>query len=163
MNEFKTGAIAALLDEYRKAIDELKQVITKISDSALNAIVDEKTPDENCKSISTILGHVVQSGYSYAINIRNLKGAQLPFREVILRPTYREYLIDLDDLFNYTSEAFLTIANNELEEFDASKKILSRWGQVYDIEQMMEHAIVHILRHRRQIEKFWHILQTANK
>jgi hypothetical protein len=32
--------------------------------------------------------------------------------------------------------------------------LLTGWGQHYDIEQMMEHAIVHVLRHRRQVEKF---------
>jgi hypothetical protein len=32
--------------------------------------------------------------------------------------------------------------------------INSRWGVQYDMEQMLEHAIVHILRHRRQIERF---------
>jgi hypothetical protein len=31
--------------------------------------------------------------------------------------------------------------------------IQSRWGPTYNLEQMLEHAIVHILRHRRQIEK----------
>jgi len=30
----------------------------------------------------------------------------------------------------------------------------ARWGVTYDAEQMLEHAIVHILRHRRQIEIF---------
>jgi hypothetical protein len=29
-----------------------------------------------------------------------------------------------------------------------------RWGPTYDLEQLLEHAIVHILRHRRQIERF---------
>jgi hypothetical protein len=33
-------------------------------------------------------------------------------------------------------------------------RINSRWGVQYDMEQMLEHAIVHILRHRRQIERF---------
>ena len=28
------------------------------------------------------------------------------------------------------------------------------WGVTYNLEQLLEHAIVHILRHRRQIEKF---------
>jgi hypothetical protein len=32
--------------------------------------------------------------------------------------------------------------------------IRSSWGVVYDLEQLLEHAIVHVLRHRRQIEKF---------
>lgn len=39
------------------------------------------------------------------------------------------------------------------------KKIFTSWNQVYDIEQVTEHAIVHILRHRRQIEKFKIILR----
>jgi len=33
-------------------------------------------------------------------------------------------------------------------------QIRSRWGAVYDLEQLLEHAIVHVLRHRRQIERF---------
>jgi hypothetical protein len=28
------------------------------------------------------------------------------------------------------------------------------WGVTYNLEQLLEHAIVHLLRHRRQIEKF---------
>lgn len=39
-----------------------------------------------------------------------------------------------------------------MEEFDQAKKINTKWGQQYDVEQMLEHAIVHILRHRRQIK-----------
>ena len=33
-------------------------------------------------------------------------------------------------------------------------KIKTRWGQLYDVDQLFEHAIVHVLRHRRQIERF---------
>ena len=33
-------------------------------------------------------------------------------------------------------------------------QIRSRWGAMYDLEQLLEHAIVHVLRHRRQIERF---------
>ena len=29
-----------------------------------------------------------------------------------------------------------------------------KWRQQYDVEQLFEHAIVHVLRHRRQIERF---------
>ena len=39
------------------------------------------------------------------------------------------------------------------EEMEAVR-IQSPWRVVYDLEQMLEHAIVHILRHRRQIERF---------
>jgi uncharacterized damage-inducible protein DinB len=40
------------------------------------------------------------------------------------------------------------------DEEITSTVINSPWGVVYDLEQMLEHAIVHVLRHRRQIEKF---------
>ena len=36
----------------------------------------------------------------------------------------------------------------------------SSWGVRYDLEQLLEHAIVHILRHRRQIER---LLQESKK
>ncbi|HEY5122872.1 MAG TPA: hypothetical protein VIK14_03975, partial [Ignavibacteria bacterium] len=44
--------------------------------------------------------------------------------------------------------------NLTIEQTDNSKKMNVGWGQQYDIEQLLEHAIVHILRHRRQIENF---------
>jgi hypothetical protein len=40
--------------------------------------------------------------------------------------------------------------------------INSRWGVVYTVEGLLEHAVVHVLRHRRQIEKFiWRGLISA--
>jgi hypothetical protein len=36
----------------------------------------------------------------------------------------------------------------------AAVEIQAAWGPRYDVEQMLEHAIVHVLRHRRQIERF---------
>jgi hypothetical protein len=69
-----------------------------------------------------------------------------------------DYIKDLDEVFNFTCDIFNSIADAEIEEPDDTKKIKTSWGQCYDIEQMMEHAIVHILRHRRQIEKFITIL-----
>ena len=40
------------------------------------------------------------------------------------------------------------------EEEASSLQIRSGWGPLYDFEQLFEHAIVHVLRHRRQIERF---------
>ncbi|MDB5153002.1 MAG: DinB family protein [Mucilaginibacter sp.] len=70
------------------------------------------------------------------------------------RLTTQEYLDDLTTVFSFTENVFKELKDSELEQFDDSLKIKSGWGQVYDIEQMTEHAIVHILRHRRQIERF---------
>ena len=151
---YRQGAIGALLDEYERAITDLKKVIGAIPDNALTIIVDRQTADENCRSVQTILSHVVSSGYGYAISIDNLKGHNLARPAKTSRLTTQEYLDDLTNVFSFTENIFKELKDNELEQFDDSLKIKSGWGQLYDIEQMTEHAIVHILRHRRQIERF---------
>ncbi len=153
-NETRKGAVGALLDEYEKSIKELQYVIDDISPTNLAIIVDNKTADANCKSIQTILAHVVSSGYSYASYICELKKMQPKRKEKVLRPSVEEYKNEFDDFFKFTCDTFENITDEELEEFDEAKKMKTSWNQFYDIEQIMEHAIVHILRHRRQIEKF---------
>lgn len=157
---YRNGAIGALLDEYEKAIAALKFVISDIKDAELATIVDERTEDERCKSVQSVLAHVVNSGYGYAVYIRctYLKTATRPANA--LHTTAEDFQHHLDDMFTYNVETLSQFNDNQLEEFDEAKKILTGWGQYYDIEQMMEHAIVHILRHRRQIEKFKILLRS---
>lgn len=57
-------------------------------------------------------------------------------------------------MFIYNVNLFKDYPNLNFVEYDCSKKMAVRWGQKYDVEQIFEHAIVHILRHRRQIERF---------
>jgi hypothetical protein len=149
----RPGAVGALLDIYEQAILDLTSVIKSIPDDALTIIIDETTTSEDCKSIQNILSHVVSSGYSYAISIHNLKGHNMQRPDKIFHLTIAEYLKDLTNVFIFTENVFREIKDNELEQFDDSLKIKTGWGQLYDIEQITEHAIVHILRHKRQIEK----------
>jgi hypothetical protein len=151
---YRPGAVGALLDEYERAIADLQQTIAGISDEELVTIADSKTTDARCVSVQTILSHVVSAGFNYAVYIRKLKGEKIEYTDNLFRLTVNDYKKDLDDVFIFTTDTFKNIQDNELEEFDNNKKIMTLWGQAYDIEQITEHAIVHILRHRRQIEKF---------
>ncbi len=151
---YRQGAVGALLDEYERAILDLQKIIEGISDQQLTTVVDSETTDLNCKSIQTILSHVVHSAYGYATSIDRLKGQNSIRPGKLFHTTVKEYTQGLTDSFVFTANIFKNIKDSELEQFDNSKKIMTGWGQVYDIEQMTEHAIVHILRHRRQIEKF---------
>ncbi len=151
---YRTGAIGALLDEYEKAIAELSKTIEQIPDDQLAIIIDPNTSDPFCKSYQGILAHVVSAGYNYAITVRKHKGEKLDFTDKVLLDNVKAYQKELDSVFQYTVDTFQHIKDNELEEYDNEKKMLTRWGQRYDMDQLFEHAIVHILRHRRQIEKF---------
>ncbi|MFV8379081.1 DinB family protein [Flavobacterium sp. LB3R33] len=148
------NAVCALLAEYEKAIIELQHIIQDVSQEDLIFIVDQETKNPDCKSIQTILSHVVSSGYSYCVYIQNFKNVNSIRPEKVNRNSIVDYINDLNNVLKFTQETFATIEDDALEECDSSKKIRTSWGQLYDIEQLMEHAIVHILRHRRQIEKF---------
>ncbi|HXB45598.1 MAG TPA: hypothetical protein VNV85_16140 [Puia sp.] len=151
---YRQGAIGALLDEYERAISDLSQTIDEISHANLIKIVDSKTTDLRCKSVQSILSHVVSAGFGYAIYIRQLKGEKIGYPKDVFHLSVTDYKKDLCELFIFTADTFTDIQDSQIEQHDSSKKIKTFWGQVYDIEQITEHAIVHILRHRRQIEKF---------
>lgn len=148
------GAIGALLDEYELAINNLNSVISGISDEYLTKIVDENTKDPDCISIQTVLRHVVRAGYNYVIEIRKWMGEDPDFVKVELENTVSAYKKGLDQMFEYNVNLFEDYPNLKLEQIDNGQKINVKWGQQYDVEQLMEHAIVHVLRHRRQIERF---------
>ena len=162
-NKYRTnGAIGALLDEYEKSVNELKEVILNLTTSELTKIVDEETKDKDCQSIQTILSHVVESGYTYVIEIRKSLGESVNYFSKELLNSTNEYAVALEKMFSYNEKLFEDYPNIKLEEYNASEKFEVRWGQKYDVEQMYEHAIVHILRHRRQIERFKLKLENEN-
>jgi hypothetical protein len=149
----RKGAVGALLDIYEQAIADLQKIIKDIPDDALTIVTDRQTSDDNCRSLQSILTHLVHSGFGYATSIYNLKGYDHQRPDKSVHFTIREYLEDLIEVFRYTETIFQEIDDGELEAFDNSLKMKTRWGQWYDIEQLTEHAIVHILRHKRQIER----------
>src|SRR5258706_14494242 len=151
---YRQGAVGALLDEYERAIDELKDIISGLDHGDYTAIVDKEIKDMNCVSIQSILNHVTRAGYGYANYIRKQFGDEWIER----KENYELFTPDiacreLDRMLQYTSE---TLANKTQLSFEEmiNAVIATEWGQKFDFEQMLEHAIVHVLRHRRQIEKF---------
>ena len=148
------GAIGALLDEYEKALSELIFTIKEINHDQLSFVVDIETKDDDCRSIQTILTHVIQSGYTYVIEIRKWLGESMDYQDKVYCHTPQEYQAKLVEMFSFTEKLFTDHPNIQMNEYHEERKIITRWGQTFDVEQLMQHAIVHILRHRRQIERF---------
>lgn len=148
------GAIGVLLDEYEKSLNELILIIKDISSNQLIEIIDHETNDQDCKSVQVILTHIIQSGYTYVIEVRKWLGEEIEYEDKVMLNSIDEYTDALKKMFKFNEQLFEDYSNLILCEYDSNKKINVRWGQKYDVEQLFEHAIVHILRHRRQIEKF---------
>lgn len=149
---FRKGAIGALMDEYERASVDLKNLIGQIPETDFDKIIDSVTKDEDCRSVQTIISHIVNSGFGYANYIRDWFSIpkSSPERRLILQ---KNFPAELDKMLVYTVETLQDKWEYSDEEI-LKVKIIVRWGPQYNLEQMLEHAVVHILRHRRQIEKF---------
>jgi uncharacterized damage-inducible protein DinB len=148
---YRKGAVGALMDEYERAATDLKAIIEQSSEVDFSRILDAETKDEDCRSMQTIITHVVRSGYAYANYIR--EEFSTPTIPSIGGPlSHTEAVAGIDRMLEYTAETLSgrwEMSDDEMERV----RINSRWGMKYNLEQMLEHAIVHILRHRRQIER----------
>lgn len=149
---YRKGPLGALMDEYERAATELKRLVEQIPQDDFVQVIDSQTKDDNCRSIQTIMSHVVSAGYSYADYIRESFSIPptRPAKELL---SHQESLEQLDVMVGYTAETLEGRWEMSDEEIMVTV-INSGWGVRYDVEQLLEHGIVHILRHRRQIEKF---------
>jgi hypothetical protein len=149
---YRKGGIGAVMDEYERAAEELKNLVGKISETDFVKIIDTETKDDDCRSVQTIVSHVINSGYGYANYIRDWFSIpkSSPERRFI---SQNNFSMELEKMLLYSVE---TLQDKwEFSDDEIMKvKMIVRWGPQYDLEQLLEHAVVHILRHRRQIEKF---------
>ena len=141
-----------MMDEYERAAETLKSVIEHIPEEDFDRILDTETKDDDCRSIQTIIYHVVRAGYGYADYFRDAFGMPSARPESV--PVgCQEATEKIEAMLVYTAQTLEGKWQMSDEEIQAVSMKVS-WGVTYDLEQLLEHAIVHILRHRRQIERF---------
>jgi hypothetical protein len=147
---FRKGVTGALLDVYQEAVHDFSVVASMLPEEAF--IDPDSCMYENKVTLHYIITHTIASGYIYADLIRELW--QLPTQT----PAYEihnagDVSVHLNHMFKYTEEA---LQDTFLSSHHHVKEMLitSSWGTVYDLEMMLEHAIVHIYRHKRQLKKF---------
>jgi uncharacterized damage-inducible protein DinB len=159
MQKELTGTIKALLNEYKAAIDELILVIKNLKSQDIILMRDNKTTDANCRSVQTILTHLVYAGYNYTSYIGKLADVQKEIPPKKYLANANDYVEALNKMLAYCEDFFIEHPSIPIEGKDNSQRIETHWGQQYDIEQLMEHAIVHMLKHTKQIERFTSALE----
>ena len=150
LEDYRKGAIGSILDEYERTLIELKLLVENVSETDYLRVVEGES--EHCHSIEVIMNHVVRAGYGYSKYIRDALAMDcLPIEDERIPQT--EIGGAIDKMFAYTCAIFegeRQITDEEME----SIFFKTRWDVNYNIDQILEHAIVHVLRHRRQIQKF---------
>jgi uncharacterized damage-inducible protein DinB len=139
------------MDEYERATADLVLLVEQSSEADFTRVLDAETKDEDCRSMQTIVTHVVRAGYGYANYIRAVFSVDsTPLPDM---PFGRDEAVTrIRSMLGYTAETLSGRWEMSDQEMD-DVKIDTRWGMTYNLEQLLEHAIVHILRHRRQIER----------
>jgi len=146
--EYRPGAIGAMTDEYEKALHELIVVLKTIPDDIFLNSDDSK--EEDFKSIRNITLHIVRSGYAYSNYIRKSFGNEILLNEININ-SVEEAVSELNKMFQYKVNTF----ENKwlLSDDEMMNTIIKTSWTTYDLEAIIEHSIVHILRHRLQIQK----------
>jgi len=141
------------MDEYARAAEGFCQVVEALAPGVYVRTRASDDPDTTSRQM--ICAHAVGAAHRYSDYIRKARGM----------PTIEAFAADPKGLatpaavrpalaaaMQYTEEALAGWYEDpspaELVRFEV------RWGPVYNPEMMLEHAIVHLLRHRRQIERW---------
>ena len=151
LGDYRIGATGALLDEHEHVAMEFNQLVSTLSQQDYENIVDTNTEDDNCRSIQTICTHTVRSGYGYANKIRNkLKIKQTKKLEKQIE-SVQDVSNEITTMFEYLVETVQPLDQYTNTPWDL---ILDSSIGIVNMDLLLEHSICHIMRHRRQIEKF---------
>ncbi len=145
---FKSNAVRSCVELHEV---ELKRFFATWEAFRASGAALPRTEDPSYSSSEHLAGHVLRSARNYLVWIG----------ECVKRPVTD---VDLDGdpvsvarkggaFMNEVLEAWRRhlAALDDAELAPATFK--SRWGEDYNIEQMLEHAVVHPMRHRVQLER----------
>ncbi|HEX9750541.1 MAG TPA: DinB family protein [candidate division Zixibacteria bacterium] len=145
--------LRAVLDEYARAIRDLEGVLKPVTPDRY--VARTELSDEEFPSMREIMWHVIGAANRYVDYINDAldktdRGMQK--HEYAFEST-QAAAASLGTAFGRMVEVLGRVRDKTDEDLQPIV-FRTRWGQNYDIEQMLEHAIVHILRHRRQLERW---------
>jgi hypothetical protein len=149
----RPGPFGALMDEYARAAADFCAVLDRFEGERF--VEERPSPDPDCRSVRAIARHACSATRGYANDIRRVRALPVDARRVdlseIRSPADARRL--LAQGLRYTEGALdgfydADEATNRAHEFTVS------WGVRYDPETLLEHAVCHLLRHRRQLERW---------
>ena len=149
-----SGPFGALMDEYGRAADDFCRVVERFDPARFDA----ERPSDNPQTVSprAICLHVIGAAHRYAHYTRKARGVAFverhePDPSRLGGPQdVRLLLADAIVLMEETVAPLLQATEQEIQALSFTV----RWGPRYDPEMILEHAVCHLLRHRRQLERW---------
>jgi hypothetical protein len=141
------AAVSALLAEWERA---RCAVVTQV-EGFEPAFLGVRLPAGHEPTVLHVLRHLVGGAYTmtryvlHAVAIPPPPKVGLRATDITGIPTFVQASAESAA---YTRSALAGIADEDL-----GRPVAARWGKAYTVESMLEHSLVHFLRHRRQLER----------
>jgi len=113
-------------------------------------LVLPKTDDKNYESLDTLLRHLLRSARNYMIWI--CKKLNLPDPEIEKEPEPELIEVKAEEYVSYLLEKWRLPLSEIPEDKFHSPAYTSNWGVEYCIDAMLEHAVMHSIRHEFQLK-----------
>ena len=145
--EFRSRAVRALVILHER---EMHRFYATWRDAHRASIALPDTPDPNYASLETLLGHVLGAARGYVVWMT----ARLELPDPGIEPAPESAAIVeqaesyLEHLLERWPDALRDVPDDRLE--DVTYPV---WGVEYSIDAMLEHAVMHPMRHAFQLEE----------
>jgi len=151
----RPGALGSLMDLYEQEAGILLETInSKLPAEEWEVIKDSVTKDEDCRSYQSICQHIVSAAKYYIELLRNGENPDHKMQRIDVKlPNKNNFEPKFKAVLAEQAKYFENRWDMTDEQIEAVK-IKTGWGTVLDLEGVLEHAILHIMRHHRQILKF---------
>jgi hypothetical protein len=150
----RSGPFGALMDEYARAAEDFCRVVESFD--AARFAAERASDNPSTVSPHAICLHVCGVAHRYAHYIRKVRGVDF-VEKYELEPSrlgspqdVRGLLVEAIVFTEATVEPLLGATEAEVQALSFTV----RWGPRYDPEMILEHAVCHLLRHRRQLERW---------
>lgn len=153
----RSGPLGALMDEYERATTELKERIALLPLASYTELLDEAEEHRGKGSIRIVVLKVIDNGFHIANMIRRRFGMQ-EFQHGMRAETPELAAMSLNAMLACTEGALSE--HWDMDEHDVSTVLINApWGTEYTLEQLLEHAIVKLMRQRRIADHYLDLMQ----
>ncbi len=145
--EYKYRGARAMILLHERYLTEFVAVWKKAKASGIKL---PQTDDSDYQSLDHLLHHLFRAARGYMTWCCEMLG--LPDPQIDAAPTPEGAAREADDYLTHLLDKWRTpLADIEEEKFYPGYK--SRWGMDYSIDSILEHAVMHPLRHIFQLEE----------
>ena len=147
--EFRSRGVLALVRLHER---EMKGVLGVWKEARRRSVQLPETEDPDYASIDHVMRHVLRAARGYLVWICDVLGRPAP--GIPAAPEADEVFGVVDSYLEIVLAAWREhLAWMPDEVAGSADTFKSRWGVLYTIEEMLEHAVVHPMRHRIQLEE----------